>query len=195
MPYKDPEKARQRKREYYLAHKEQWRERGRQYRERNREKVNAESRAYYAKHKEEHKRAVYRWRENHPGRALDIVRDYQARHRERFLENARDAARRRYAIDPSGKNVRNYRRRATKLRAPGRGVTREEWLSRLAEFGHRCAYCGSTGRLTQDHVDPIARGGAHEIENVVPACKRCNSSKCDRSLVFWIARRSISLVA
>lgn len=31
--------------------------------------------------------------------------------------------------------------------------------------------------FTVDHVVALANGGAHSIENAVPACRRCNSSK------------------
>jgi 5-methylcytosine-specific restriction endonuclease McrA len=32
-----------------------------------------------------------------------------------------------------------------------------------------------------DHRLPLARGGRHEIENVIPACKSCNSRKHTRT--------------
>ncbi|MFI8830536.1 HNH endonuclease [Streptomyces afghaniensis] len=28
-----------------------------------------------------------------------------------------------------------------------------------------------------DHLVPLARGGAHSLSNLVPACQRCNTSK------------------
>ena len=43
----------------------------------------------------------------------------------------------------------------------------------------RCAYCGREGGprdLTMDHVKPLSRGGAHRWDNVVSACRRCNSA-------------------
>ncbi len=47
---------------------------------------------------------------------------------------------------------------------------------------HTCQYCGSTKRLTLDHVIPRSKGGTHTWDNVVAACERCNSSKGDRLL-------------
>lgn len=47
---------------------------------------------------------------------------------------------------------------------------------------HRCQYCGSTKRLTLDHVIPRSKGGTHTWDNVVTACAPCNSAKGDRLL-------------
>jgi 5-methylcytosine-specific restriction endonuclease McrA len=47
---------------------------------------------------------------------------------------------------------------------------------------HACQYCGSTKRLTLDHVIPRSKGGTHTWNNVVAACEKCNSSKGDRLL-------------
>ncbi len=44
-----------------------------------------------------------------------------------------------------------------------------------------CAYCGGAGS-TIDHVVPRARGGRHVWENVVLACRPCNSKKDDKTL-------------
>jgi 5-methylcytosine-specific restriction endonuclease McrA len=59
-------------------------------------------------------------------------------------------------------------------------------ISRRALFardGWRCVYCGSSsGRLTLDHVVPRSRGGEHIWENVVAACRPCNTRKRDRLL-------------
>ena len=52
------------------------------------------------------------------------------------------------------------------------------WQNRLA-LG-RCHYCGgsfSPDELTMDHLVPVSRGGKASRNNVVPACKECNSRK------------------
>ncbi|MEB3337776.1 MAG: HNH endonuclease [Leptolyngbyaceae bacterium] len=57
-------------------------------------------------------------------------------------------------------------------------VNRREILRR---DGHACQYCGSTKKLTIDHVIPKSKGGSHTWDNVVTACERCNSTKGDRT--------------
>src|SRR5689334_2165914 len=51
------------------------------------------------------------------------------------------------------------------------------WLRRQKDFV--CAYCRNPVPNTLraravDHVRPLSRGGAHAIENLVPACRGCN---------------------
>ena len=47
---------------------------------------------------------------------------------------------------------------------------------------HKCQYCGSTKRLTIDHVIPKSRGGGDTWENLVVACSSCNVKKGDKFL-------------
>ena len=57
-------------------------------------------------------------------------------------------------------------------------------LNRRAVFardGNRCQYCGAAAE-TLDHVVPRSKGGAHTWENVVAACRPCNTRKEDRLL-------------
>ena len=51
----------------------------------------------------------------------------------------------------------------------------------LRRDGRRCAYCGKRAD-TIDHVVPRSRGGSHDWDNCVAACRACNSRKADRLL-------------
>ncbi len=51
----------------------------------------------------------------------------------------------------------------------------------FARDGNRCQYCGATAENI-DHVIPRSRGGQHIWENVVAACRPCNTRKEDRSV-------------
>ncbi len=49
----------------------------------------------------------------------------------------------------------------------------------FARDNHLCQYCGCRADSI-DHVTPKSRGGKHTWENVVAACRACNSRKRDR---------------
>lgn len=58
------------------------------------------------------------------------------------------------------------------------GLTVRDWVLLKAIFNHCCAYCGKyTERLCQDHIIPASKGGGHVLQNIVPACRSCNSKK------------------
>jgi hypothetical protein len=48
-----------------------------------------------------------------------------------------------------------------------------------------CNYCGAKTKLSIDHLIPRAKGGADKAENMVWACKSCNSAKSDTDLLDW----------
>lgn len=58
--------------------------------------------------------------------------------------------------------------------------------------GH-CIYCGERmnpfSRFHVDHLDPVARGGDDDLENLVPACATCNVQKHALSLEQFRQRR------
>lgn len=58
-------------------------------------------------------------------------------------------------------------------------------LSVYARDGFACVYCGDRNRLTLDHVVAVSRGGTDNAENLVTACKSCNSSKGAKALDEW----------
>ena len=45
-----------------------------------------------------------------------------------------------------------------------------------------CAYCGKYRDLTVDHIFPKSKGGKDHWDNLISACKKCNSRKGDRTL-------------
>ena len=70
-------------------------------------------------------------------------------------------------------------------------LTDEQWAASRAAWGG-CAYCGATDvPLQRDCVLPISRGGRYTLENVVPACRSCNASKCNDEVTGWLRRRRL----
>ncbi len=48
-----------------------------------------------------------------------------------------------------------------------------------------CCYCGREEKFTLDHLVPGSKGGSDSTENIVWACRSCNSSKGGRDLLVW----------
>ena len=70
-------------------------------------------------------------------------------------------------------------------------LTKEQW-SRLQTTWGGCAYCGATGvALQRDCVLAISRGGRYTLDNVVPACRACNTSKCSNEVTSWLRRKRL----
>lgn len=55
--------------------------------------------------------------------------------------------------------------------------------------GYICSYCGSSERITFDHVIPRSRNGHDSGDNTVAVCRKCNSSKRDKDLLAWCIQR------
>lgn len=97
-------------------------------------------------------------------------------------ESAKIYTNNRYAIDANyrlSERIRKQHRRAAGTLTPA------EWLGIVALFNCECAYCGSHSRLTMDHVVPVSRGGKTTLDNIIPACSSCNSSKQARDIIEW----------
>jgi len=90
--------------------------------------------------------------------------------------------------NPHKSNERGRRRRAIE---GGPGVTDQEWADTIEYFGGRCAYCLAATKLTMEHVTAVTRGGTHEPSNAVPACRACNSSKRNNSLLSCLSSRRL----
>jgi len=57
------------------------------------------------------------------------------------------------------------------------------------QTGKICNYCGSSGNLTLDHIIPKKLGRKDNAENLIYACKSCNSSKGKKDLMEWMEYR------
>ena len=53
-----------------------------------------------------------------------------------------------------------------------------------------CCYCGGREYLSVDHLIPMKRGGANTGDNLVWACRGCNSSKCAHDVLDWLAAKN-----
>ncbi|MAT03799.1 MAG: endonuclease [Acidimicrobiaceae bacterium] len=92
---------------------------------------------------------------------------------------------------PGNRRARLARKRRRRVAAADNDLTAIEWTAIMAAWGG-CAYCGSTGGdLQRDTVQPISRGGRYTLDNVVPACRSCNASKCNDEVTGWLRRKRL----
>lgn len=101
------------------------------------------------------------------------------------MEHRREYCRKWYAQNrETCKSYLANRKAQKESRVPvSQRLTAEGWIALLTLWEWTCAYCGDyLINPTQDHVIPLSKGGKHTMDNVVPACKSCNSSKWKRDV-------------
>jgi len=117
-----------------------------------------------------------------PTKQLEAERRYRRAH----LERVRAAHKRWADKNPEWYRNKEQRRDAMSASLPAT-LTQAEWQAILRRYRHTCAYCGTrSGPLAQEHVLPLSRGGPYTKENIIPACKQCNSSKGNRTVGEWL---------
>lgn len=85
-----------------------------------------------------------------------------------------------FVPEATGEDIKREKARARELRAGA-------WWKRKRSRGI-CHFCGRSFKpkeLTMDHVVPLIRGGKSTKQNIVPACKECNSKKKNMLPVEW----------
>lgn len=148
-------------RQYVVEHREEEKARKKKWEHAHRERLNAERRARYAQNPQPFRERTLRWRKAHPEQHLEICRHD------------------------------NKRRRARKMNAGG-SISLLEWNKLKAQYAYQCLACGKREpeiTLTMDHVIPLVKGGRHEITNVQPLCRSCNSHKKTNSTDFRNGRQ------
>lgn len=139
-----------------------------------REKVRKYNKEYYKENKE---------------RIAERQRQRRQENKEEIARKDREYKRR----NPHVYRKANQKYRARKNKLPYT-LTIGEWKCILKYFNNRCVYCGISEkeslleygeRLHQEHFIPLSQGGEYTHNNVIPACKSCNSSKGNKSFFEW----------
>lgn len=146
--YKNHEENIKRNREYAIKNKEKIRKQQKEYYQRNIERIRAKNREY--------------------NKRRDQVKEF-TRLRNWVAAQPKEKIR---AIQ-----VRQSQRRMARAKELPHTLTVEEWEDIKKIFSFKCAYCGQEKPLTQDHIIPLSRGGGYTRDNIVPACRSCNSKK------------------
>ena len=174
---------------YYALHKDELSIKGAAYRAEHSAERKTNQAAYRAEHRAE-LNAKETARYTSKRKTINDERAaYEAAHQDEVaaaLIAKRDARRLRRVV--------NQRRRdARKMRAPVNDLTAEQWADRLSEFRGCCGYClKPSDKLTQEHMTPLSRGGAHTLSNVVPTCPECNWHKHTKTLLEYVIAGGIN---
>lgn len=152
-----------------------------EWRAANPEKDRANASKYYQENKERLKTQTAAWQEENKDRVKATTQAWRKRNPEKVKQYEADWSKRN--AETRAKHTRD--RRARSLGSPG-SHTKCEWEQRKVEFGNTCPGCGATGKLSLDHVVPLNAGGSHDIENIQPLCKPCNSKKSDKFLIAYL---------
>jgi 5-methylcytosine-specific restriction endonuclease McrA len=89
------------------------------------------------------------------------------------------------------RKARYARRRQRRMDRVEHDLTDEQWTALKAAWSG-CAYCGVTDEpLQRDCVLALSRGGRYTLDNIVPACRSCNTSKCNDEVTGWMRRRRL----
>jgi 5-methylcytosine-specific restriction endonuclease McrA len=192
----------------------------RRYYEAHRDEVVARAKAWATAHPEKRRAIARKWerawRIANPDAARARIRASHATHRDselayrriynqahrddllaagRAYNEAHRQERRAYSaayrkLHPEECLARSHVWRARLVNASGTH-TAKEWREKIELLGGCCVYCGRSDRpLSRDHKTPLSRGGSNAIENIVPACRSCNSRKRTLTAPEFIARRA-----
>ena len=178
MAERDPVKNRAWHSAWSKAHRDQENARNARWRKANPEKIRAKNRRQRTQHPERYRAAVAAWEKAHPEKR----RTYSKAWREAYPDKARAAVAAWAKAHPEQDRARVKRHRARKMQAPMNDFTAAQWQAMKEHYKHCCVYCGKKQqRLTQDHIVPLIKGGPHTYNNIVPACRSCNSKKGTRA--------------
>lgn len=148
-------------------------ERGEEIRRRRREKYAADPESYRAR--------CARYATENKDHILARAAAYREANRERINAAARVSQRRDQAKRTALQNLRHARQRGATIGDVK--AIKAFYLYVANEPILACRWCRSNTAPRDRHVDhvmPLSKGGAHSIDNLVCACKRCNVRKSNK---------------
>lgn len=90
---------------------------------------------------------------------------------------------------------KNYKAKR-RLRIEKSSLTTKDIQGWLQYQPRLCTYCGTYCESYHiDHVEPLAKGGTHELENLTISCPSCNTSKNAKTLIVWMAEQTNKLLS
>lgn len=179
---------------YHVAHSEQRKKWHLKWRQRNRDHIRFLQRATEARHRDKRRLKNCLWYQRNKGRRKKYNRLYRLRN----IDHVR-AAYRQYAVahrdrlnayqrawikrHPEWVKINAFRRRTQGRLASGT-FSRQDLSKIRGKQNNLCFYCqcslefnNTRHGATIDHLIPLTRNGTNWPENLVAACRSCNSKK------------------
>jgi len=140
------------------------------YREKNKETLVKYDKKYYQDNKE----------------SISVRHKGYKKNKVYIQDKIKEAARKRIWCRNNVDKMRRHgqRRRSAKKDLPAT-LTLLQWNLIKKHFNYKCAYCGKSLLLQQDHFVPLTKGGEYSHNNIIPACGPCNYSKNNKSFFDW----------
>jgi 5-methylcytosine-specific restriction endonuclease McrA len=162
---------------YRSKYPEKAKESQRKYKSNNPEKVMEIMRKSHSKYYKENRTTVLQknreWKASNKALALELTRQWQVKNADRYHEYNKQ-----WKKENADKVCLQGQKRRASKRGSGGTITAKEWRELQNKYDNKCLCCGKTGgKLTLDHVVPLALGGTHTIDNAQPLCSLCNSKK------------------
>jgi len=208
------DKYKEMNKKYQEANREKLLTAKREYHSKNRERDNAASKIYSKNHLKEKSEYDKLYRIKNLEKITNYHKQYQRDNAERLNEHRRIYCRenadkvnakkreysqkhpdkkkeygKRYALKHPDKIAIRTLRRQTRKRNVFAYYIAEQWESARLYFDNKCAYCGKERKLTQDHFLALSKSGEYTINNIVPSCKSCNSSKGSKNFFEWYPKQ------
>lgn len=190
---------------YYSENRQVCLERSKQYYQDHREELIAYSAEWEARLKQEdperyrqhRKKSQQNYRERHGETFLEKRRQrYQEKdweyYRDRYRANRDKILERQKEYRSSNlarHSISEAKRRARKKNLHHCPYTPSDLDAVAKQFSWKCAYCDSAGIDHWDHFIPLSRGGPDSINNLIPACQSCNTSKHAKDPGKWFERQ------
>ena len=182
---KNKDKILEYQKQYYEENRDKELERHKLWCEDNKDKISEQRKQYYVENKEYFKVQSKQYRESNKEQIAERHKLWCEDNKDKISEYMKQ-----YYATPQGQVVafNSKCRRRLRKQNQGNGINKDQWLEMMNYFNWECAYSGIT--LTKenrsiDHIEPINKGGEHEIWNVVPMDKGLNSSKNDKDMLQW----------
>lgn len=161
------------------SHKEEKRLYDKQYVQDNIEYIKERNKQYYQENREDILEKE---------RIKALTPEFKKRRKEyRETRKERDKELRKQWMENNKERVRELKKnRYHRERSVEQGFTIDDWHNCKSLFENSCAYCGEfTNDLTQDHFIPVSKNGGYTLDNIIPSCRSCNSSKCNTDFEDW----------